>query len=156
MGKSTVTAHLKKLGFRVFDADTSVHEMYNVGGAAVQKVEALFPGSTLNGAVDRRKLGEFVIGKPEHMAALEGVVHPLVVEARSRFLREAQEAGDLLVIYDIPLLFETGMDKQCDYVICVSADENTQRARVLSRDNMTMDKFEKILAAQTPDAEKRT
>jgi dephospho-CoA kinase len=153
MGKSTTAAMFRELGVPVHDADAAVHELY--AGRAVPVVEALFPGTTANGVVDRTLLSARVIGNEPAMRALEAAIHPMVREEEAHFLRQARAAGAPFVILDIPLLFEKGGEKRVDGVIVVTADAAEQRRRVLARPGMTAEKFEAILARQTPDAEKR-
>jgi dephospho-CoA kinase len=152
MGKSTVAAMLREMGVPVFDADAEVHRLQGPGGALVGAIEAAFPGSTTNGAVDRAKLRASVFGDDAAIARLEAIVHPAVAAARADFLGRH---GDALVVFDVPLLFETGGDAKVDRVVVVSAPEAVQSTRVLARPGMTLETFEAILARQTPDAEKR-
>ena len=155
MGKSTVAGIFRDLGVPVFDADAAVHEVYARGGAAVTPLQAAFPAAVIDGAVDRTKLSAEVIGKPDALLRLESIVHPLVQEVRNRFMAEAERRGDTLLVFDIPLLFETGGEKRCDETVVVSAPADVQRARVLARPGMTPEKFAAILAKQMPDADKR-
>ncbi len=155
MGKSTVAGMFRDLGVPVFDADAAVHEVYARGGAAVTPLQAAFPAAVIDGAVDRTKLSAEVIGKPDALLRLESIVHPLVQEVRNRFMAEAERRGDTLLVFDIPLLFETGGEKRCDEIVVVSAPADVQRARVLARPGMTPEKFAAILAKQMPDADKR-
>lgn len=152
MGKSTVAQMFRDLGVPVFDADAEVHRLYRA--ALVPAIEAAFPGSTDERGVDREKLAG-ALADPAAMARLEAIVHPAVHESRRRFLDEARASGHDLVVFDIPLLFETGGEKNVDRVVLVSAPYDKQRERVLARPNMTPAKFEAILARQVPDAEKR-
>lgn len=153
MGKSTTAAMFRDEGVPVFDADAIVHELYR--GAAVPAVEAVFPGTTRDGAVDRNLLAARVLGDRDALQRLESLVHPLVREARADFLRDAEAAGAKLVVLDIPLLFETGAEGELDAVAVVSAPESVQKARVLARPGMTPERLSAILAKQVPDAEKR-
>lgn len=153
MGKSTTAKLFAEEGVPVHDADATVHGLYS--GEAVPLVEAAFPGTTRDGSVDRKELGRRVIGDPEALARLESIVHPLVREAERRFLEKARVSVARIAVLDIPLLFETGRDSQVDAVVVVSAGAEEQRRRVLERPGMTEETFEKILARQTPDAEKR-
>jgi dephospho-CoA kinase len=155
MGKSTTSKMFQDEGVPVYDADAAVHALYAVGGAAVAPVEAAFPGVVVNGAIDRAKLSARVVGDPEALAKLESIVHPLVGAHRIGFFEQAQAEGHEIVVLDIPLLFETGGEKRVDKVVVVSAPADVQRERVLDRPEMTPEKFEAILARQTPDAEKR-
>ena len=153
MGKSTVAGMFAELGVPVFDSDDAVRDFYE--GEGVQAVEATFPGVVISGKVDRERLGSRVLGDAEALQRLEGLVHPAVAEARGRFLERAAAAGRRLVIVDVPLLFETGGEANVDLVIVVSAPEEVQRQRVLSRAGMTEAKLTAILSRQMPDAEKR-
>lgn len=155
MGKSTTAGLFAAEGVPVYDADAAVHALYVPGGAAVGPLGAAFPGVVVAGAVDRARLSEAVVGRPEAMARLEAIVHPLVRQAQIDFLGAAEAAGAPIVVLDIPLLFETGGDRFMDAVVVVSAPPEVQRARVLARPGMSPEKFEAILAKQTPDAEKR-
>lgn len=153
MGKSTAAQHFVRRGIAVFDADAAVHELYR--GAAVGPIEAAFPGVTSDGVVDRQKLGAVLIEDPTRFSRLEAIVHPMVREAERRFLREQAEAGADLVVLEIPLLFETGANALVDVVIIVTADAETQAARVLQRPGMTTEKLAQIMGRQMPDLEKR-
>lgn len=153
MGKSTVAAMLQNLGVPVFDADATVHALQGPGGALVPAIEAAFPGTTGPQGVDRAKLGNAVFGDPARLARLEAIVHPVVAALRTGFL--AANAKAPLVVFDIPLLYEKGLDAGLDAVAVVSAPAVIQRARVLARPGMTEEKFARILALQVPDAEKR-
>ena len=153
MGKSTVAGMFAELGVPVFDADAAVHRMQGPDGALLGAIEAEFPGTTGPQGVDRAALGAKVFGDDAAMARLEGIVHPAVAQEREAFLME--HAGARLVVFDIPLLFEKGTQARVDGVAVVSADPETQRRRVLSRPNMTPERFAQILDRQIPDAEKR-
>jgi dephospho-CoA kinase len=153
MGKSTTAKLFAEAGIPVYDADATVHRIYE--GEAAPLIEAAFPGTTANGKVDRARLSERVVHDPAAMRRLEQIVHPLLRSHHQAFLDEAERSGAEVAVVDVPLLFETGGDKQVDAVVVVSTDPETQRARILARDNMTPDKLEAILARQLPDAEKR-
>ena len=155
MGKSTTSAMFQAEGVPVYDADAAVHALYAKGGAAVAPVEAVFPGVVVDGAIDRAKLSAQVVGKPDALKRLEAVVHPLVGESRKVFFEAAAAVNAPLVILDIPLLFETGGERNVAAVIVVSAPEAVQRERVMARADMTAEKLDAILARQLPDAEKR-
>ncbi len=155
MGKSEAARMFRRLGVRVFDSDATVHQLLGPGGAAVDAVAAAFPGVATNGAVDRVALGAAVFGRPDDLRRLEGTLHPMVRAARVRFLREARARRDRLVVFDVPLLFETGGERHCDAVIVVTAPPFVQRARVLGRPGMSPEKFAAILGQQVPDVEKR-
>jgi len=153
MGKSTVAAMFARAGIPVFDADAEVRRLQGKGGALVAAIEARFRGSTRDGAVDRDALSAMVLDKPDELAALEAIVHPAVLEARARFI--AANAGKPALLFDIPLLYETGGQSAFDKVIVVSAPADVQRARVLARPGMSAAKLDAILARQIPDADKR-
>ncbi|CAH1658215.1 dephospho-CoA kinase [Chelatococcus asaccharovorans] len=153
MGKSTTAAIFRSRGVPVHDADEAVHRLYR--GRAAPLVEAEFPGTTVDGVVDRAKLGAKVIGHPDRMAALERLIHPLVRADRDDLLARARAAGAPLVVFDVPLLYETGADKECDAVLVVTAAPEIQRERVLARPDMTPERFALIHVKQMPDAEKR-
>lgn len=153
MGKSTTSALFRAEGIRVHDADGVVHRLY--AGRAAPLIEARFPGTTRDGAVDREALARAVLGKPEALKTLEALVHPLVHEEEQAFLAAARAAGASVVVLDVPLLLETGGDARVDLVTVVSAPSAVQKARVLARPGMTEAKFAAILARQVPDAEKR-
>lgn len=155
MGKSATAAMFADAGIPVYDADAEVRRLYAPGGAAVAKVEAAFPGVVVDGAVDRGRLGERVLGDPEALARLNAIVWPLMGEARAEFFRRARESGAEVAVLDIPLLLETGGERSVDKVVVVSAPSALQRRRVLGRPGMTPAKFEALLAAQMPDADKR-
>jgi dephospho-CoA kinase len=153
MGKSTVAAMFADDGVPVFDADAAVHRLQGPEGALVAAIEAHFPGTTGAEGVKRGALAERVLGAPAKLRRLEELVHPAVAREREAFL--AAHAGAPLVLLDIPLLFEAGGWKDVDKVVVVSAPEEIQRARVLSRPGMTPSKLDSILARQLPDREKR-
>ncbi|MFD1703235.1 dephospho-CoA kinase [Methylopila henanensis] len=153
MGKSTTARLFAEEGVPVHDADATVHALYS--GAAAPLVEAAFPGVIRDGVVDRKELGTRVIGKPEALAKLEGIVHPLVRAAEAEFLAARRAEGATAVVLDIPLLFESGRACDVDFVAVVSAGAEEQRRRVLERPGMTEETFRAVLARQTPDAEKR-
>lgn len=155
MGKSTVAAMFAEEGAPSFNSDAAVHTMYAPGGAAVAPVEAAFPGVTKDGAIDRVALSARVVGKPDEIKRLEAIVHPLVRQAQMQFLQDQRDAGAEFVVLDIPLLFEGSGAKFVDKTVVVSAPAEIQRARVLARPGMSVEKFEAILAMQMPDAEKR-
>ncbi|HXV00402.1 MAG TPA: dephospho-CoA kinase [Caulobacteraceae bacterium] len=155
MGKSTTAAMFAEAGAPVYDADAEVHRLYAAGGAAVGPVEAAFPGVTVDGAIDRGRLGERVLGDPAALARLNAIVWPLMGAARQAFFDKARATGAVIVVLDVPLLLETGGEKVVDKVVVVSAPADVQRQRVLARRGMTEGKFAALLAAQMSDADKR-
>ncbi|MGP2490454.1 dephospho-CoA kinase [Mesorhizobium sp. PUT5] len=153
MGKSATARMFAEAGVPVHDSDEAVHRLY--AGAAVPLVEAAFPGTAVDGVVDRARLGGHVLGDPAALKKLEAIIHPLVRADADAFLLRHRTAGAPLVLLDIPLLFETGGRGRVDKVVVVSAPADIQRTRVLARPGMTAEKFEQILARQVPDAQKR-
>jgi len=153
MGKSTVAAMFAELGVPVFDADAAVHRLQGPAGRIVAVIEAAFPSTTGRHGVNRTALAEAVLGDDAAMKRLEAIVHPAVGEERAIFLRDHEAAP--MIVFDVPLLFETGGEKRVDKVAVVSAGAEAQAERVLARPGMTRAKFDAILARQTPDAEKR-
>jgi dephospho-CoA kinase len=153
MGKSTVAARLRALGFAVFDADAEVHRLYE--GPAVAAIEAAFPGSTDGQRVDRQKLSQALIANPQDFRRLEAIVHPLVFAAERSFLKAEAERGARLAVLEVPLLLESGRQPRVDAIIVASTRADLQRERVLRRSGMSLEKLEQVLARQMPDAEKR-
>ncbi|MDZ5451664.1 dephospho-CoA kinase [Labrys sp. ZIDIC5] len=153
MGKSATAAMFRARGVPVHDADATVHRLY--AGPAVEAVEAAFPGVSVDGVIDRAKLGRQVFGNAEAMRTLETIVHPLVHAAEQDFLAAARARGANLAVLDIPLLYETGGERRCRAVAVVSAPARIQRERVMARPGMEEERFAVILARQVPDVEKR-
>jgi len=155
MGKSATASLFREEGVPVYDADAAVHALYAEGGAAVPHIEAAFPGVTESGAVDRTRLRTRVLDNPDAMKLLEGIVHPLAGAAQLDFRKNAHAEGAPFAVLDIPLLFETGGDRHCDFTLVVTAPAEVQRERVLARPGMTVEVFQSIVARQMPDADKR-
>ena len=153
MGKSTTAKLFAEAGVPVYDADATVHKIYE--GEAAPAIETAFPGTTVDGKVDRDRLSAKVVHDPAAMRLLEQIVHPMLGASRQKFLDDAERSGAPVAVVDIPLLFETGGEKRVDAVLVVTASPELQRERILSRDNMTGEKLDAILARQLPDAEKR-
>src|SRR6478752_3508599 len=153
MGKSTTARFFIEEGVPVYDADATVHRLYE--GEAVAAIEAAFPGTTVNGKVDRALLSARVVHDPAAMKRLEQIVHPMLGASRRKFLDQAERSGAPVAVVDVPLLFETGGEKRVDAVVVVTTSPEAQRERILARDNMTNEKLDAILARQLPDAEKR-
>ena len=152
MGKSTTARLFAEAGVPVYDADATVHRLYE--GDAAPAIEAAFPGTTRGGKVDRAALGQRMVGDAEALRFLESIVHPLVGRVREQFLADAEATGAKVAVLDIPLLFETGGESRVDAVVVVSAPADLQRARMLER-GLPPDRLEALLARQMPDAEKR-
>ncbi len=155
MGKSTTAAMFAEQGVPVWDADGAVHRLYAQGGAAVAPLAELCPQALVDGAVDRGALKDWIAGDDTALSQIEAVVHPLVAADRAEFIVDATRDGADLIVLDIPLLFETGADKDMDATLVVSAPADVQRARVLARPGMTETQLATILDRQMPDAEKR-
>ena len=153
MGKSTTAQMFREEGIPVYDADATVHELYR--NEAVELIEKSFPGTTRDNQVNRQELAKRVLGNKEAMKKLESIIHPLVHRKQEEFTQIADNEGEPLIILDIPLLFEAGGYKGVDCIIVVTAPFEVQRERVLSRPEMTDEKFQAILARQVPDEEKR-
>ena len=154
MGKSETAKMLAARGIPVFDSDAAVHDMYAAGGEAVEPLRALVQEAIGGDGVDRRKLASLVQADPALLKRIEAIVHPLVRARQATFLADAARHAELAVL-DIPLLFETGREREVDVVIVVSADEAQQRERALARPGMTAEKLDFILSRQVPDAVKR-
>lgn len=151
-GKSTVLGVFAERGLPVFSSDDVVHELYR--GEAVPLVEALFPGVTHDGEIDRKELSRRLVGHPEALKALESTVHPLVRKHLAAFFAEAEAAGAPLAVADIPLLFETGFDYGLDRIVVTTVEPGEQQRRALARPGMSVEKLAAILARQMPQAEK--
>jgi dephospho-CoA kinase len=154
MGKSETAKMLAARGIPVFDSDAAVHDIYAAGGEAVEPLRALVQEAIGGDGVDRRKLASLVQADPALLKRIEAIVHPLVRARQATFLADAARHAELAVL-DIPLLFETGREKEVDVVIVVSANEAQQRERALARPGMTAEKLDFILSRQVPDAVKR-
>lgn len=153
MGKTTTAGLFAAAGIPVNDADQVVHDLY--AGDAAPLVEAAFPGTVVDGVVDRQRLSQHLAAHPADFKKLEAIIHPLVRSREARFLADQSEAGADIVVLDIPLLFETGATDRVDKVAVVTCDPQVQRQRVLARPGMTEEKFNMILSRQIPDSEKR-
>jgi dephospho-CoA kinase len=153
MGKSTTAKLFAEAGVPVYDADAAVHKIYE--GEAASAIEAAFPGTTVDGKVDRVRLSAQVLHNPAAIKQLEQIVHPMLGASRKKFLDDAERSGAPVAVVDVPLLFETGGEKRVDAVVVVTTTPELQRERILARDNMTAEKLDAILARQLPDAEKR-
>ena len=153
MGKSATSRMFREAGTPVYDADAAVHRLYE--SAAVEPIGTVFPSTIVNGRVDRTILSKLVLGDTNALKSLEQIVHPLVGVDRLGFLSRCRESGAAACVLDVPLLFETGGDRNVDVVIVVSTSAEKQEQRVLARPDMTAEKFLAIRSKQTPDAEKR-
>jgi dephospho-CoA kinase len=155
MGKSTAAAAFRRARIQVFDADAAVHRLQARGGRGVRSIEAAFPGTVRDGAVDRIALRQAVLGNPGALARLEAILHPLVEQEERAFVARGRRRGDRAVVLDIPLLFETGGDARVDRVVVVTAPRAVQVQRVRRRRRMSASDIAAVIARQMPDAEKR-
>lgn len=152
-GKSTTAAIFRELGVPVYDADATVHALYE--GEAVPLIEAEFPGAVQNGKVDRKALGAIVTNDPARFKALEAIVHPLVRAKEEAAIEAARQSGARMIVLDIPLLFESGAEGRCDAILVTVVDPAEQKRRVMARPGMNEALFHAILARQMPMDEKR-
>ena len=151
MGKSTTARLFADAGCSVWDADAAVHRLYAKGGAAVRPMEALFPDAISDGTVDRGALRSIIVKRPDALRMIEGIVHPLVRDDRAQF---AANADTDVIVFDIPLLFETGGEAEMDAVACVTVSPEKQEERVMERGTMTREQFAAIRAKQMPNDDK--
>jgi dephospho-CoA kinase len=154
MGKSTTANMFKHYGCPVFDADQTVHRLYSRGGRAINQIKFFYPEAIVNDSISREKLRDYIVKNPEKLEILEGLIHPLVSEAREDFLIANKDKA--VLVFDVPLLFETGLNKTMDINIVVTAPHHVQYERVMSREGMTETTFKEILAKQMTDDKKRT
>ena len=155
MGKSTAAAAFRRAHLPVFDADAAVHILQAKGGRAIPAIAAAFPGTVIDGAVDRPSLRAVAIQNPAAMRTLERILHPMVRSMERRFLAAARRAACPAAVLDIPLLLETGGQRRTDLVVVVTAPAAVQRTRVLRRRRMNPAQLDAIIARQMPDREKR-
>jgi dephospho-CoA kinase len=155
MGKSTAAGAFRRARIPVFDADAMVHRLQARGGRAVRAIAAAFPGTVRDGAVDRTALRQAVLGEPDALPRLEGILHPMVREEERAFVARARRRGARAVVLDIPLLLETGGDERVDRIIVVSAPRSVQMHRIRARRRMSDADVKAVIARQMPDAEKR-
>lgn len=153
MGKSTTAQMFRDEGLVVIDSDAVVHELYR--GEAVAPIGRAFPGTIIDGKVDRGELSAHLAAHPEDFKLLEMIVHPLVRRREVETIAEAQKSGADMIVLDVPLLFESGSQSRVDKVVVVTCAPEIQRERVLARPGMTEEKFRMILGRQMPDVEKR-
>jgi len=154
-GKSEVAKLFSAAGIPVFDSDIEVHDLY-AEKSTVDLIGKTFPDAIVNGTIDRQRLGQLVLDSLEDLKKLESLIHPLVRKRRERFISFWRKQNCPFVILDVPLLFETGENRELDYVVVVSANEKVQRNRAMVRPGMTREKLAGILARQMPDLEKRS
>jgi dephospho-CoA kinase len=155
MGKSTAAQAFRRARLPVFDADAEVHRLQARGGGAVRAIGEAFPGSVVDGAVDRAKLRAAVLGRPEALKRLEAILHPMVRQQERAFLARARRAAARAAVLDIPLLLETGGHRRVDTVVVVSAPRAVQVHRVRQRRRMSEADIEAVIARQMPDRDKQ-
>lgn len=155
MGKSTAAKILCGFGLPIYHADKSVHALLRKGSKAVKPAARLFPEALKNGAINRKILARLVFCCPTKLKQLENILHPLVQQIEGKFLSKARKQKARGAVLEIPLLFETGGQKRCDIVVCVTAPRAIQKARVMKRFHMTEARFKAILKRQMPDGKKR-
>jgi dephospho-CoA kinase len=155
MGKSTVAAAFRRAHIAVFDADAAVHALQAPGGKALRAIGEAFPGTVVDGSLNRFALRDVVIGNPDALTRLERIIHPLVREQERAFIARARRAGARAVVLDIPLLLETGGANRVDHILVVSAPRSVQIQRVRRRRHMDQAQIEAIIARQMPDQGKR-
>ena len=153
MGKSATAKLFAEAGVPVYDADAIVHKIYQ--GEAAPAIEAAFPGTTVDGKVDRARLSAKVVHDPAAIRQLEQIVHPMLKAYQQKFLDDAERSGAPVAVVDVPLLFETGGEKRVDAVVVVTTSPEKQQMRILARGTMTEEALEALLARQMPDQEKR-
>ncbi len=155
MGKTTTANIFRDMGYKVFDADATVHELYARGGKAVPLIKAVFPDAVKHGKINRQKLAGHMRADPLNLEVLESFIHPMVADARNVFINEAQDNHESIIIFDVPLLFETKGHIHMDAVIVVTAPQEVQQQRVMARPGMSLPLFKKLLARQMADKDKR-
>ena len=155
MGKSTAAAAFRRARIPVFDADAAVHRLQARGGRAVRAIAEAVPGTVRDGAVDRSTLRHIVLGNPDALTRLEGILHPMVRQEERAFVARARRRGDRAVVLDIPLLLETGGDQRVDRIVVVSAPRDVQTHRIRARRRMSDSDIAAVIARQMPDGEKR-
>ena len=154
MGKSEAAKSFVQQGVAVFDSDATVHQLFKTNEKLIAEIKDKFPAAVKNDIVDRARLGADVFGNVEKTKQLEALVHPLVISEQQVFLNKHKALNSSIVVFDIPLLFETGADKRVDKTLVISAPRQVQEERVLKRPDMTQEKFEAILGQQMPDKDK--
>tara|TARA_X000000950_G_C13732632_1_gene584938 strand:- start:133 stop:708 length:576 start_codon:yes stop_codon:yes gene_type:complete len=151
MGKTTTAKVFEKLGCDVWDADETVHKLYSKGGKAVVEVAKLFPSSVEEGSISRSRLKALLKNEPKNLKELEEVVHPLILEDRQNFQKHTTSD---VVVFDIPLLFETGADKEMDKTVCVFTSTKKQMERLKNRNKGYDDYYKQLISKQMPSNEK--
>ncbi len=154
MGKTETSKIFLSYGIPVYDADKAVHNLYGPNKKGSLAIKNIFPNCiNEDGSVNREILSNEVLDNKEKIKSLEQIIHPLVAEDRKIFFYENRNAK--IIILDVPLLFETGGQKDVDYIIVVDAPDTVQKERVMARPNMTEEKFHKIISQQIPNHVKK-
>ena len=154
MGKSTVAQMFKDHGYGVYNADDTVHYIYENDKEVIEKVERQFPGSTKNGVVNRLALRDILNKDPDKFRDLEQIVHPVTRKYQIIYIKKLIEEGKMGCVLDIPLLFETGGEKYVDVSVVVTASEATQQSRVVLERKVPLEIFNAIKDQQMPDRDK--
>jgi dephospho-CoA kinase len=154
MGKSTVAHMFKDHGYGVYNADDTVHYIYENDVEVIEKVERQFPGSTKDGAVNRLALRDILNKDPDKFRDLEQIVHPVTRKYQIIYIKKLIEEGKMGCVLDIPLLFETGGEKYVDVSVVVTASEATQQSRVVLERKVPLEIFNAIKDQQMPDRDK--
>ena len=154
MGKSTVAQMFKEHGYGVYNADDTVHYIYENDEEVIEKVERQFPGSTKDGVVNRLALRDILNKDPDKFRDLEQIVHPVTRKYQIIYIKKLIEEGKMGCVLDIPLLFETGGEKYVDVSLVVTASEATQQSRVVLERKVPLEIFNAIKDQQMPDRDK--
>ncbi|MBF0887492.1 MULTISPECIES: dephospho-CoA kinase [Gluconobacter] len=158
-GKSTVATLFRRAGVPVFDADACVRRLQGEGGKALPLIEQIFPGTVVEGRLDRGALREIVRTQPDALKRLEAIMHPLVRAERARFLKQCRARKEPFCVLDIPLLMEIGEDRRCDLVVVAEAPMSTRLSRIRQRGRsggrMSVTDAKGLLARQMSDHERR-
>lgn len=141
-GKTTLADLVRSLGYTVYDVDGWVRRLYFCRDF-LAVIEHNFPGTVINGRADKRKLRDIVFNDEEKRKQLESLIHPFLRETLKRQISKNYRTEELLFI-DIALLFEMGWDKYCDFVIVADVDYEVQKQRVMKRDRISGEDFDKI------------
>jgi dephospho-CoA kinase len=153
MGKSTTLKMFKKRKILTWCADEAITRLYSCNGAAIEQIKKISPKSVINNCVSKENLRMDVQARPHILTKIEGLVNPLIKKDRQMFLKSNSKED--VIIFDIPLLFENNLEGEFDFIITVSASEEKQKTRVLSRKTMDEKLFSVIKLKQISDKEKR-
>ena len=154
MGKSTVAKMFTEYGFGLYNADDTVHYIYENDEEVINKIEESFPGTKSEGKVNRIALRDMLNKEPMKFRDLEKIVHPATRRYQIVYIEKLISDGSPGCILDIPLLFETGGEKYIDVSVVVTASEDKQKERVVSERKVPLEIFNSIKNQQMPDREK--